>query len=213
MRELHLFFPDGSIDTEGIGPVVSDLRNRGVDSLEVLSCEGSRVKFRVRLEERLDCPELRANESVETVRELSPSPPEYLMEVSPYVPWPFVDDCSGTVICEHDIAIREEGLEITLIAPQSLIEEINSFLVESNVSCEVLSIGDYDGVSEGPIDSLSLQQREILLYAYQQGYYSIPRKRTLSDLADDLELDDSTISEILRRAENNTFSQMLENRT
>lgn len=210
MRELNVFFPDSSIKANGFGTIASNLRSRGLDSIEVLSCNGDRAKFRLQLQESLDCTRMRENNSIKTIERISQSPPEYLMVVTPYMPWSFMDDCPSSLICEHDFTVRENGLEISLIAPQSLITEINAFIVEGDISCEVLSIGSYDGVSEEPMDSLSDQQQDVLLYAYRQGYYSIPRKQTLSELADDLELDKSTISEILRRAENNTFAQLLD---
>lgn len=48
---------------------------------------------------------------------------------------------------------------------------------------------------------LTEKQREVLLAALERGYYDTPRTITLSELADELEMANSTCSEILHRAE------------
>ncbi|WP_276259544.1 helix-turn-helix domain-containing protein [Haloglomus litoreum] len=48
---------------------------------------------------------------------------------------------------------------------------------------------------------LTEKQREVLLEALERGYYDTPRTTTLSDLADELGMANSTLSEILHRAE------------
>ncbi len=43
-------------------------------------------------------------------------------------------------------------------------------------------------------------QRETLMRAVQGGYYSIPRRMSTQDLADDLGISDQAVTERLRRA-------------
>lgn len=48
---------------------------------------------------------------------------------------------------------------------------------------------------------LTRRQRETLITAYRQGYFDIPRKITLVDLAEELGISDQAVSERLRRGE------------
>lgn len=50
------------------------------------------------------------------------------------------------------------------------------------------------------ISPMSPVQRETLLAAYRQGYFQIPRRINQSDLADELEISDSALSQRIRRA-------------
>lgn len=55
--------------------------------------------------------------------------------------------------------------------------------------------------ADTPDTDLTDRQRETLATAYREGYFSIPRKVTLGDLADRLDVSDQAISERLRRGE------------
>lgn len=50
------------------------------------------------------------------------------------------------------------------------------------------------------ISPMSPVQRETLLTAYRQGYFQIPRRINQADLAEDLEISDSALSQRIRRA-------------
>ncbi|MBN1157458.1 helix-turn-helix domain-containing protein [Candidatus Woesearchaeota archaeon] len=49
---------------------------------------------------------------------------------------------------------------------------------------------------------LSKQQRKVFKYAYEQGYYNIPRKTTIARIAKALRIDSATAGEHLMKAEN-----------
>lgn len=51
------------------------------------------------------------------------------------------------------------------------------------------------------LPDLSTRQHEVLLKAWQQGYYEIPRGVTTSELADEFDLDRRTVEDHIRRAE------------
>lgn len=46
---------------------------------------------------------------------------------------------------------------------------------------------------------MSPVQRETLLTAYRQGYFGIPRRTNQADLAEELEISDSALSQRIRR--------------
>lgn len=56
---------------------------------------------------------------------------------------------------------------------------------------------------------LTRRQREVLEAAVREGYFEVPRDCTLEDLASDLDADTSTISGVVRRAENRVLTWFL----
>ncbi len=58
-----------------------------------------------------------------------------------------------------------------------------------------------DGESEPPGDGLTDHQQEALRTAYELGYFDIPRRASLEDVADELDISSSSVSERLRRAQ------------
>ncbi|WP_363464378.1 helix-turn-helix domain-containing protein [Halogeometricum borinquense] len=59
----------------------------------------------------------------------------------------------------------------------------------------------HDGEPEEPGDGLTDPQREALRTAYEMGYFEIPRTASLDDVADELGITASSLSERLRRAQ------------
>jgi len=58
-----------------------------------------------------------------------------------------------------------------------------------------------DGESEPPGDGLTDRQREAMRIAYEIGYFDIPRRASLEDVAAELDISPSSVSERLRRAQ------------
>lgn len=57
------------------------------------------------------------------------------------------------------------------------------------------------GEPERPGDGLTDRQREALRTAYELGYFDVPRRATLEDVASELDVASSSVSERLRRAQ------------
>jgi len=64
---------------------------------------------------------------------------------------------------------------------------------------------DSGRLSEVLISKLSEEQLVVLETAYQMGYFEVPREASASDLADELGIAQSTVSERLRVAQHNLF--------
>lgn len=79
-----------------------------------------------------------------------------------------------------------------LMPNQTSIKTLEKSLKEAGVT---YSIQDHDYSSE----DLTPRQREILTVAFRKGYFDIQRKITLTELARELEINPSTLQEILRR--------------
>lgn len=57
------------------------------------------------------------------------------------------------------------------------------------------------GPAEEEVRVLTDRQREVLMYAISAGYFQVPRKLGLKELAEELDMSEGALSELLRRAE------------
>ncbi|RKD94780.1 helix-turn-helix domain-containing protein [Halopiger aswanensis] len=82
-------------------------------------------------------------------------------------------------------------------------EELSTFnvaLTENDIPVTLRHI--YNPTLPEDEAALSAEQRDALLTAYRQGYFEVPRRTTLTELADTVEISDSALSQRLRRATN-----------
>lgn len=95
------------------------------------------------------------------------------------------------------VVARDGYLFIEFVMLESKMGDLWQSLDERDVDYDVLSITEgYDVV-----DSLTARQREIVTVAIEYGYYDSPRQCSLTDLADELDVNKSVISGVLHRAE------------
>lgn len=77
---------------------------------------------------------------------------------------------------------------------------------------EIKKIGEMKVLYIGEVDFghtlLSEQQKRIFKYAFEQGYYEIPRKTTIAKIAKALKLNHATVGEHLQKAENKLINTM-----
>lgn len=76
----------------------------------------------------------------------------------------------------------------------------NDYCRRQDISFRVAQLYESESVDELATIGLSDQQRDILLTALYAGYYDIPRKGTQEDIADQLGISTSAVSQRLRRA-------------
>ncbi|MCU4753763.1 helix-turn-helix domain-containing protein [Halobacteria archaeon AArc-curdl1] len=69
------------------------------------------------------------------------------------------------------------------------------------IDVEVVQIGDFDRRGSTIARRLTDRQLEAIVTAYERGYYDVPRSGTLTDVADTLQIAESSASVTLRRAE------------
>ena len=77
---------------------------------------------------------------------------------------------------------------------------------------ELKKSGDLHTLFIGEVDFahtlLSRQQKKIFSFAFENGYYSIPRKTTIAKIAKSLKLSGATAGEHLLKAENKIINSM-----
>jgi len=116
-------------------------------------------------------------------------------ETSDTALYDFVDSASLTI--EFPVDVQDGFYEFTLTGTQEEFDHLQVFLEESPLSYELNSLVG----SRATDDILTDRQQEVLETAVRCGYFEVPRECTLADLAARLDVDKSTVSAILRRAE------------
>jgi len=109
-------------------------------------------------------------------------------------PWLLISLIKSEVILKMPVIIKNGIANWEILAPQEKISTLNKLFAEKGIDFKLKSIGKY---REEP--QLTARQSEVLDLALKQGYYEIPRKITLTQLADKLAVAKSTLSGILRR--------------
>lgn len=107
----------------------------------------------------------------------------------------FVETSSLTI--EFPVDVRNGWYEFDLTGTRDELDRLQKVLESTPLSYELLSLVN----STDPGDMLTDRQQEIIRTAVQNGYFEIPRECTLAELADELDIDKSTASTILRRGE------------
>lgn len=206
VKEFTMYFPDAELRKFGIQDTFELWRDAAVSRINILSCNGGNVYGTVSVENEID-EESDEVDQLEVFQSLGENRQgfTYLFELSAPDIGTEADGCPTELFCEGELAITDRGIELTGIAPQSVICLFHEELRSRKVSFEVQQITDYTG-KEGPAELLTERQREVLRCAYEMGYFNVPRNVTMSDIAEQFQLDKSTISEHLQRAERKILS-------
>lgn len=98
---------------------------------------------------------------------------------------------------EFPVEVRNGWYQFDLTGTRDDLETLRGVLEKSPLSYELESL-----VTRSETDSLLTdRQRELVEVAVREGYYAVPRECTLAELAESLDIDKSTASTVLRRAE------------
>lgn len=116
---------------------------------------------------------------------------------------PAVDAYRAAV--ELDAVVRSvtgtsDGIEVEMRFPdRDTLSEWREKIRDRGLSMEIRAIYEQDEVPPERHHGLSEQQREALVVAGEQGYFSIPRETSLAGLAEELGVSSQAASERLRR--------------
>lgn len=92
---------------------------------------------------------------------------------------------------------------------QSAFTDFQELFNEEGVSIELQRLYDLEQLVEGNYQSVTPEQREALIAAYQEGYYDQPRQITQEELGDQFDISHRAVSERLRRGTQNLISETL----
>jgi predicted DNA binding protein len=94
----------------------------------------------------------------------------------------------------YPITVREGKINIEAITERNKVDHFLNILEEKSIKFSIAYIGYYHRPA-----ILTPKQKKILNIAYNIGLFDIPRKIKVSDLAKNLKISPSAVSEILRR--------------
>lgn len=210
MREAIINLTDEELEAIGYGGLVSVCREAGLTEVELLEDEGTRSVPQVTVESRLDAERLDEFDCVERWELVSESDDSYVyvMEVRalemPEETAVDHDDLIG--MCDPEVVDR--GLLLSLVGSQETIRNVLRNFEQAGVVPELHRLGDYEGGAR-TLETLTDRQLEVLQRAYEMGFYDVPREATIAEVAEEVDIDDATVSEHLQRAERNILSQQL----
>lgn len=114
---------------------------------------------------------------------------------------------------EQDLSVEtvtpeDHGVTLTLVGSQEALQQELEAYEAADAPVTVRRLTDYEG-PQAELDRLTPRQQEVLETAYELGYYEIPRETTADAIAERLDLDRSTVTEHLQRAERNLIATVL----
>ncbi|ADB59039.1 Bacterio-opsin activator HTH domain protein [Haloterrigena turkmenica DSM 5511] len=210
MREAHVSLTDPAFDRMGIAELVSLSRDAGVLGFEELACHGTGAVVQVAVETPIDEDRLSDLECVDWWERIADSGDDHRYVIAftaPELPEGLAeraDELIGT--CEPNVTDR--GATLSLVGSQETIAATIDEYETAGISPELRKFGTYDG-RDHPLAELTDRQREAVRTAYEMGYYEVPRTVTSEDVAAELEVDSSTVAELLQRAERNLLGRHL----
>lgn len=103
---------------------------------------------------------------------------------------------------------QDAAMEMTLVGPS---EDIQLLLEElpSEVAVSINEIGTFDQRGGTLVGALTDRQRTALTTALDLGYFEVPREARLADVAEALDCTESTASVLLRRAQRDMYTRLL----
>lgn len=99
--------------------------------------------------------------------------------------------------------------KIAFLGNQKQIQNFLERLEERGLSYRVVSAMDASFLPDSPLNCLTDKQRNILVSAFKLGYYDLPRKINSDQLANQLNIVNSTLIEHVRKAERRMLAEML----
>lgn len=210
IREAHVLLSDTDQMAIGIAELVSVWRSARLRHIDLLAYDGVDAVVQITVERPLDDTRLSSLKYVGTCDFVSGNEDtrEYVIEfTAPKFPPNLAERVDGVIDAWYS-EVSEHGMTITLVGAQRAISELIDRYESVGMSPELRKLGSYDG-RERALDTLTDRQRDVLETAHEMGYYEVPRKTTSKTVAAELDLDVSTVTEHLQRAERNLLAYHL----
>lgn len=120
-----------------------------------------------------------------------------LFEVSTPRPPPHGATADSGIVPSFPLRLENGWFVRDLTASRERLSAFREELEAGEIEYQLVQISGIDGAG----NALTARQREVVDLAVEHGYYDSPRRCTLSDLADRLDVNKSVVSRILQRAE------------
>lgn len=153
---------------------------------------------------------LRADPTVESVTVLGDFDGEWLFGME----WAGMVDLLVEMITNSEATVleavgKDDEWNLRVFYPRrSLFSKTHGFCQDHGLDFEVRSVREVDTEPSGRYDLTALQY-EVLSSAVERGYFEIPRRVNLEELADEFDVSHQALSECLRRATGSLAEQTL----
>jgi len=97
--------------------------------------------------------------------------------------------------------VRDGKVKITSLGSAKQMRTILKLFEDAGVRYRVVSLTDAQFLPHSPLSRLTKKQQKVFVTAYTLGYYDLPRRIRLAQLAEKLDLARSTLDAHLRKAE------------
>lgn len=151
------------------------------------------------------CEELRSSDSVTELAVLETACHRRRVQLETTTPLVLTAIQSAGVPLRMPFEISDGSMALNTTIPQHQLSKLGENFRESGIEFTIQRIQP-----EADSESLLTDRQEWLLYeAIDRGYYDTPRRITLVELADELDLAKSTCSETLHRVEERVLKQFV----
>jgi hypothetical protein len=107
------------------------------------------------------------------------------------------------------LEISDDKIKISFLGSKQQVKQFLEKIESRGIRYKVVLLTDADFSLDSPLSQLTEKQRQVLISAYNHGYYDIPRKITSERLAKKLNIVNSTLVEHLRKAERRLLVHIL----
>lgn len=210
IREARLTIDAPDLAVVGIADLVALWREAGLRDFDALACEATGAVVQVHVEEPLPQRQVRSLDCVDRSAHVSETAGGELYVVEFTAPrFPPSAAVQRTELLDTcDLDLHDDGLSFSLVGPIDSVSAAIADLKDDGLAPTLLRVGPYTG-REGPLETLTDRQREVVTTAYYLGYYEVPRTVSAAEVAAELGLEPSTVSEHLQRAERNFLTRQL----
>ncbi|MGD6809591.1 MAG: helix-turn-helix domain-containing protein [Candidatus Bathyarchaeia archaeon] len=111
------------------------------------------------------------------------------------------------------IGINEGKIRISFLGNEAQVRLFLEKIDQAQIRYKVVMLTDANFSPFSPLNQLTEKQREVLLAAFKNGYYDIPRKINIKQLSKKLGVSGSTLEEHLRKAERHLLVSLLNQNT
>ncbi|MCW3999834.1 MAG: helix-turn-helix domain-containing protein [Candidatus Bathyarchaeota archaeon] len=105
--------------------------------------------------------------------------------------------------------IKNDKAKMAFLGEARQIKNLLSCLGKLGVNYRIVSLSDAKFTGESPLSRLTEKQRNVLVSAFEHGYYETPRRIDNEALAGKLHLKTSTVVEHRRKAEQRLLSEII----
>jgi hypothetical protein len=106
-------------------------------------------------------------------------------------------------------AIHGKTLRATILADEGAISKLFEEMRRAHIPFKVAGLSAQRTASRTPMANLTARQVTILRLAHSMGYFDIPKKAGVEDLARMVGINKGTVGEHLQKAEKRVFDQLL----